>query len=57
MNLRAVPLVVRSAAIVIACVMLVQLLNLAVFVACPPVPLDDAARADGRRSGPRRRDS
>jgi len=38
-NLRAVPLVVRSAAIVIACVMLVQLLNLAVFVACPPVPL------------------
>ncbi|MGX9964137.1 sensor histidine kinase [Roseomonas sp. F4] len=36
---KAVPLVVRSAGIVIACVLLVQLLNLAVFAIWPPVPL------------------
>jgi signal transduction histidine kinase len=31
--------VVRSAGIVIACVLLVQLLNLTIFLICPPVPL------------------
>lgn len=39
MKLHAVPLVARSAAILIACVLLVQLLNLAIFLVCPPVPL------------------
>lgn len=39
MKLRTVPLVVRTAAILIACVLLVQLLNMAVFLVCPPVPL------------------
>jgi signal transduction histidine kinase len=33
------PLVVRSAAILIACVLLVQVLNMAVFALWPPVPL------------------
>lgn len=39
MKLRAIPLVARSAAILITCVLLVQLLNLAIFLVCPPVPL------------------
>lgn len=37
--LRNVPLVVRAAVILIACVLLVQMLNMAVFLFCPPVPL------------------
>lgn len=39
MKRRTMPLVVRSAGILIACVLLVQLLNMAVFLICPPVPL------------------
>ncbi|RVT99285.1 HAMP domain-containing histidine kinase [Rhodovarius crocodyli] len=39
MKLRSIPIVVRATAILFGCVLLVQMLNLAVFLICPPVPL------------------
>ncbi|WP_159993932.1 cell wall metabolism sensor histidine kinase WalK [Roseomonas sp. 18066] len=35
----ALPLVARTAFILIACVLLVQIMNMAIFLVCPPVPL------------------
>jgi two-component system OmpR family sensor kinase len=39
MKLRTIPLVVRTTVILIGCVLLVQVLNMAIFLICPPVPL------------------
>ncbi len=50
MKLRSLPLVVRSAGILIACVLLVQVLNMAVFMICPPVPLGPVSYEDMRQA-------
>jgi signal transduction histidine kinase len=49
-KLRSLPLVARSAAILIACVLLVQVLNMAVFMICPPVPLGPVSYDDMRHA-------